>query len=432
MTAVGQGCPTYELVFCGIVARALPPEARSACGMTSPVPTQTLPCRAVKHKDNMKPTEINLSSYRKEFPFTDKVIFFNHASFGPLPRRSWNATQEYYSCLRLEKIENMDKVAFRKLDEIRVLIADMIKAKPEEIAFAPNTSYGLNVAAWGLDLKPGDKILLSDVEFPANVYPWTNLRQKGVTIEFIPSRNRCFDMDNFVKAIDSKTKVLSLSFVQFFNGFKNDLKVIGEICEEKDIFFVVDGIQGMGCLDLDVKECKIDLLSGGGQKWLLSSLGTGFFYLSSQAKRGIKPSFFGWMGVDWKLDFSDLLRYDLTPFPQVRKFEIGTYPYSLIWTMHSSLKLLSEVGIENIERHNLALLDFLIEHLKEKNYHIESSLNAHHRSSILSFSGRNTEGLYKELRRHNIIVSFREGSIRVAPHFYNTADEMKRLTELLG
>jgi len=147
----------------------------------------------------MKLTKINLSSYRKEFPFTDKVIFFNHASFGPLPRRSWDATQEYYSCLRLEKIENMDKVAFRKLDEIRVLIAGMIKAKPEEIAFVPNTSYGLNVAAWGLDLKPGDKILISDVEFPANVYPWTNLRQKGVTVEFIPSRNRCFDMDNFVK-----------------------------------------------------------------------------------------------------------------------------------------------------------------------------------------------------------------------------------------
>ena len=380
----------------------------------------------------MKPTEIDLSTYRKDFPFTDEVIFFNHASFGPLPQRSWNATKEYYKCLRLEKIKNMDKVAFEKLDEIRVLIAGMIKAKPEEIAFVPNTSYGLNVAAWGLDLKPGDEILTSDVEFPANTYPWTNLGQKGVSVKFVPSRNRCFDINNFIKAIDGKTKVLSLSFVQFFNGFKNDLRAIGEICEEKDIFFVVDGIQGVGCLDLDVKECKIDLLACGGQKWLLSSLGTGFFYLSSEAKRKIKPSFYGWMGVDWELNFTDLLRYDLDPFPSARKFEIGTHPYSLIWTMYSSLKLLSEVGIKNIERHNLALLDLLIEHLKKQDYQIISSLDPNHRSSILSFSGRNTEGLYKELRRHNIIVSYREGSIRVAPHFYNTADEMKRLTELLG
>ena len=378
----------------------------------------------------MKPTKINSSKYRSEFPFTERVIFLNHASFGPLPQRSWNATEEYYKCLRLEKIENMDKVAFRKLDEIRVLIADMIRANPEEIAFATNTSYGLNVAAWGLDLKPGDKILLSDVEFPGNTYPWTNLKQKGVIIEFVPNRNRCFDMDNFVKAIDTKTKVLSLSYVQFFNGFKNDLKTIGEICEEKDIFFVVDGIQGIGCLNVDVKECKIDLLACGGQKWLLSSLGTGFFYLSSQAKRKIKPSFFGWMGVDWKLNFSDLFKFDLPPFPSVRKFEIGTYPYSLIWTMHSSLKLLSEVGIKNIEKHNLALLDLLIDHLK-KNYQIKSSLDTNHRSSILSFSGKNTKYLYQQLRKNNIIVSYREESIRVAPHFYNTSDEMKRLIEIL-
>ncbi len=378
----------------------------------------------------MKPTKINSSKYRSEFPFTERVIFLNHASFGPLPQRNWNATEEYYKCLRLEKIENMDKVAFRKLDEIRVLIADMIRANPEEIAFATNTSYGLNVAAWGLDLKPGDKILLSDVEFPGNTYPWNNLKQKGVIIEFVPNRNRCFDMDNFVKTIDSRTKVLALSFVQFFNGFKNDLKTIGEICEEKDIFFVVDGIQGIGCLNVDVKECKIDLLACGGQKWLLSSLGTGFFYLSSQAKRKIKPSFFGWMGVDWKLNFSDLFKFDLPPFPSVRKFEIGTYPYSLIWTMHSSLKLLSEVGINNIEKHNLALLDLLIDHLK-KNYQIKSPLDTNHRSSILSFSGKNTKDLYQQLRKNNIIVSYREGSIRVAPHFYNTSEEMKRLIEIL-
>jgi selenocysteine lyase/cysteine desulfurase len=307
----------------------------------------------------------------------------------------------------------------------------MIKARPDEIAFATNTSYGLNVAAWGLDLKPGDKILLSDVEFPGNTYPWTNLRQKGVEVEFLPSRNKCFDTDNLLKAIDVKTKVLAISFVQFFNGFKIDLKTIGQICEEKDVFFVVDGIQGIGNLEIDVKDCKIDLMANGGQKWLLSSPGTGFIYVSSEAKREINPSFFGWLGVDWKLDFSDLFKFDLEPFPSARKFEIGTYPYSQIWTMHSSLKLLSEVGIRNIQSHNQSLLDLLIEQLKKKDYHMTSPLDTDHRSCILSFSGKDTEGLFKKLRRHSIITSLREGSIRVAPHFYNTADEMERLIRLL-
>jgi cysteine desulfurase/selenocysteine lyase len=379
----------------------------------------------------MNSGHIDLSKYRKEFPFTQEMVFFNHASFGPMPERSWKATEEYYEGLRLKKTPDDDKVAFKRLDNIRRVMANMIKAQPEEIAFVPNTSYGLNVAAWGLDLKRGDKILLSDVEFPANVYPWTNLKQKGIEKKFIPSKNQCFDIDNFVKAIDKRTKVLSISFVQYFNGFKNDLETIGKICEAKDIFLVVDGIQGIGSVDLDVKKCKIDFLSCGGQKWLLSSLGTGFFYLSSQAKRKLRTSFFGWLGVDWRCDWTDLLRFDLKPFTSARRFEIGTYPYSLIWSMHSSLQLLSQIGIENIEKHNLGLLDSLISYLKDSPYQIESSLEPKHRSSILSFSGKNIRKLYEKLIKNKIMVSFREGSIRVSPHFYNTKREMERFIRML-
>jgi cysteine desulfurase/selenocysteine lyase len=378
-----------------------------------------------------KSESMNMVKYRKEFPFTKEIIFFNHASFGPMPEKSWKATEEYYKGLRLKKMPDDDRKAFQKLDNIRKLIAKMIKAKPEEIAFATNTSYGLNVAAWGLDLKRGDKILLSDVEFPANVYPWTNLRQNGIDIKFVPSRNKCFDINNFVKSIDKRTKVLSLSFVQYFNGFKNDLETIGRICEENDVFFVVDGIQGIGSVDLDVKKCKIDFLSCGGQKWLLSSLGTGFFYLSSQAKRKLRTGFFGWLGVDWGLNWTDLLKFDLKPFSSARKFEIGTHPYSLLWSMHASLQLLSQIGVENIEKHNLELLNLLIDYLKDSPYNINSSLEPLHRSSILSFSGKNISKLYEKLIKNKILVSFREGSIRISPHFYNTKEEMKRFIRML-
>jgi cysteine desulfurase/selenocysteine lyase len=378
-----------------------------------------------------KSKTINLAKYRKEFPFTKEIVFFNHASFGPLPEKSWKATEEYYKYLRLKNMADADKEAFQILDNTRKLIADMIKAKPEEIAFVSNTSYGLNVAAWGLDLKKGDKILLSDVEFPANVYPWTNLKQKGIETKFIPSRNKCFNLDNFVKAIDKRTKVLSISFVQYFNGFKNDLETIGKICEENDIFLVVDGIQGIGSVDLDVKKCKIDLLSCGGQKWLLSSLGTGFFYLSSQAKRKVRTSFFGWMGVDWGLNWTDLLKFDLKAFTSARKFEIGTFPYSLLWSMHASLQLLSQIGIKNIEKHNLELLDLLIDYLNDSPYQIKSPLEPLHRSSIFSFSGKNIKELYEKLIKNKILVSLREGSIRVSPHFYNTKEEMERFVQML-
>ncbi|HVP37438.1 MAG TPA: aminotransferase class V-fold PLP-dependent enzyme [Terriglobales bacterium] len=373
----------------------------------------------------------NLRKYRKEFPFIRDITFLNHASFGPLPSRALQKTYEYYEALTLQKIVDMDKLTFAKLDHIRTYLSEMIKAKPSEIGLVPNTSYGLNVAVNGLKWKSGDKVLLSDVEFPANVYPWLNLRRKGVEIKFIKNRNGFFDLDNLLTTIDSRCRVLSLGYVQFFNGFKNDLETVGKICQEKDIYLAVDGIQGVGCVDLDVKKAKIDFLACGGQKWLLSSLGTGFFYLSENAKRKIEPAFFGWMGVDWRLNFSDLLKYDLKPFSSSRKFEIGTYPFSTLWTMCSSLELLSEIGTKAIEKQVMGLLDSLLEYLHDSPYQIKSSLEPKHRSGIISFSGKNTARLFEILSREKILVSFRENSIRVSPHFYNSPQDIQKLVQVL-
>jgi cysteine desulfurase/selenocysteine lyase len=379
--------------------------------------------REIKNKE--------LGKYRREFPFIREITFLNHASFGPIPSRALRSTNEYYEALTLKKVVDMDKLTFERLDRIRTYLAKVIKAKPSEIGLVPNTSYGLNVATNGLEWKRGDKVLLSDVEFPANVYPWLNLRKKGVKIKFIKNRNGFFDIDNLLKTIDSRCRVLSLGYVQFFNGFKNDLETIGRICQEKDIFLVVDGIQGVGCVDLDVKKAKIDFLACGGQKWLLSSLGTGFFYLSEQAKRKIEPSFFGWMGVDWNLNFSDLLKYDLKPFASSRKFEIGTYPFSTLWTMCSSLELLSEIGTKAIEKQVIGLQDILLDYLNDSPYQVKSSLDPLHRSGILSFSGKDTARLFQILSKEKILVSFRENSIRVSPHFYNSPEDIQRLIQVL-
>lgn len=307
----------------------------------------------------------------------------------------------------------------------------MINSSDDEIALTFNTSYGLNIAASGLDFKAGEEILLSDCEFPANVYPWLNLREKGVKIKFIESENRFFSIENFIKSITSKTKLLSLSFVQFFNGYKNDLEKIGKICKANGIIFVVDGIQGVGSSVLDVKKSQIDFLSCGGQKWLLSAPGTGFFYCSKKFLSQLKPSFFGWLGVDWKIDFTDLLKYNLTPFNSARKFEIGSYSYSNLRTFYPSLKLLEKIGIPTIQKQNLALLDRLIDYLKNSPYRINSSLNPKHRSSIFSFSAKNGKELFEKLIKNNIIASYREGLIRLSPHFYNTTQEIDRLIRIL-
>ena len=376
-------------------------------------------------------SKIDLEKYRKEFPHVNTITYLNHASWTPLPRRSVKAAKEFVEYATLKKSGDVDELGFRLLDDARKKMARMMHARTEEIGFAFNTSFGLNIAARGLDLKPGDTILLPDVEFPANVYPWLNLRRKGVKIEFIRTKDGFFDINEFISSIDKSTKVLSISFVQFHNGFRNDLETIGKICEENNIFYVVDAIQGLGVLDLDVKKAKIDFLSSGTQKWLCSVLGNGFFYYSQEAKRKLDPVFFGWMAVDWKLNFTDLLKFDLKPFPDARQFSTGSYPYQSIMVMNTSLGMLMEIGIPEIERHTLGLLDILIKYLKDSPYQIISSLEPKHRSSILSFSGQSIRSLYEKLCKREIVTSFREKAIRVSPHFYNTEEEIERLIDVL-
>ncbi len=373
----------------------------------------------------------NLTALRKQFPFTKNIIYFNHAAFGPIPLQSLKFTLDFYHTLTHGVDQSTDQHSFELLDKIRKIIAQLINSSADEIALTSNTSYGFNVIANGLEFKSGDEILLSDVEFPANVYPWLNLKKRGVKVRFIKNENNFFSIENLLEVMNKKTKLFSLSFVQFFNGYKNDLEKIGKICQENRILLMVDGIQGIGALNLDVKKCNIDFLSCGGQKWLLSAPGTGFFYCSKHLLNKIRPAFYGWLGVDWKVKFTDLLRYNLRPFNSARRFEIGSYPYPNLRTFYASLKLLEKIGIANIEKQNQALLDRLIDYLQDSPYQIKSSLETEHRSSILSFSAKDGQRLWEKLVKNKIIVSFREGSIRVSPHFYNSFEEIDHLIAIL-
>lgn len=373
----------------------------------------------------------NLSAIRKQFPFTKNIIYFNNAAYGPLPLDSLREALDFYHTLTHRLDESTEFHSFELLDKIRERIAKIINSSADEIALTTNTSYGFNIVANGVNFKAEDEILLSDCEFPANIYPWMNLRRKGVKIKFIKNENGFFSIENFVKSLNSRTRLLSLAFVQFFNGYKNDLEKIGQICRENGIILVVDGIQGVGSSVLDVKKSKIDFLTCGGQKWLLSAPGTGFFYCSKKFLHKLKPSFFGWLGVDWKVDFTDLLRYNLEPFASARRFEIGSYSYPNLRTFYASLNLLEKIGIPKIQKQNLGLLDGLIDYLENSPYQIKSSLESEHRSSILSFSVRNGKKLFEKLLKNKIIVSYREGLIRVSPHLYNTPEEINHLVEVL-
>lgn len=369
---------------------------------------------------------------RSLFPHTKNVVYFNSASYGPFSTAVQKVIDENVR-LRVACERDDSHDTFQASEELRKIYAKLIGAKASQVGIGLNTSHGLNVAAFGLPLKEGDEVLVSDIEFPAVVYTWrAAAERRKLKLTFVPSLAGGFSIEEFEKAITKRTKVLSLSWVQFFNGYKNDLKALAKICKKHKIWFVVDGIQGMGVEPINVRKLGIDVFTSGCQKWLLAPQGCGFFYLSDAVMKVIEYPFMSWLGVDWKMKFSDLFHYDREYFKGAQTFEMGYYVALNLLAMRASAQLFVDLGIKNIQRHNYELLDMLAKYLDNNPfYSITSSRETKHRSSIMTFTCKNYRDLHVLLAKHKIICVPREGSIRIAVHLFNNEKDIKRLIGFL-
>ena len=368
---------------------------------------------------------MDLSRIRSEFPVTKKWAFMDHASVAPMSKRACDAVRRYIDDIEASGDVNGDEW-HRAYGRTRELAAGLIGSSPDEIAFVKNTSEGLSFVANGLDWRPGDNVVGAEREFPANVYPWMNLSKKGVEFRMVPERNGRICPDDIFEAVDSRTKLIALSFVEFTSGFRNDIAAIGEFCSGRDILFVVDAIQGLGALRLDVRGAGVDVLSSDSHKWLMGPEGIGIFYCSERAMERIEVTEIGWFNV---VNPSDYLNYDLTLHPGARRFECGSLNTMGIYGLEGALELIRDVGIDFIEGRVLGLTDLLCEGLERKGYKIYSPRGQNERSGIVSFYSERYDSLkvYNRLREARIIVALRDGRIRVSPHYYNSEEEIERL-----
>ena len=229
--------------------------------------------------------------------------------------------------------------------------------------------------------------------------------------------------------VNARTRVLSISSVEFNSGFRNDLTRIGEFCKEKNIYFCVDAIQSLGMIPMDVKEFNIDFLAADGHKWMLSVEGLGGFYISKEALEEIHPAVVGWDSV---INSNDYGNYDFTLKPDARRFEEGSANVVGIYAFGAALALLEEEGIDRIEQRVLHLGDHIIEHLRQRQLKILSSTEPGERSGSVCFAGdMDYQKLAPFLKERNVIVSVRDSFVRLSPHFYNTEDEIDRFFTLL-
>jgi selenocysteine lyase/cysteine desulfurase len=363
--------------------------------------------------------------YRKYFPVTLQKIYLNHAAISPLSTRvtdkmDWFLDERSFGGIDI--LPQVDEIR----NETRKMAAKLINARDEQIAFITNTSEGFNCLVNGLSWQEGDQIILTDYEFPSNVYPFKNLERFGVEIIFVPNRNGQIFIEDIREKITPRTKLLSISFVEFSNGFRNDLGTIGKLCKECGIIFSVDSIQGLGAIPLDVQKCKIDFLSNGGHKWLMGPMGAGFMYMHPDLFKRIVPVYTGWLAVEDAWDFLD---YKLDLLPNARRFEYATANFLGVTGLSASLELLLEAGIEKIEKHLLNLGSRLIQGLQDQGLQFNGAEVKQHLSGIYSFAGKKMDGLFNYLEGQGIVCSLRNGMLRISPHFYNTIEEIDELIE---
>lgn len=315
----------------------------------------------------------------------------------------------------------------------RERIARLLNVTAAEIALAGNTSWGLNLAATTLPLAPGDVILVSDHEFPANVYPWMRQARNGVRCEFAGTTAEGWpDEDHLVERMgDPTVKVLAVSWVQFSNGYRADLSRLSQAAKETGTYLVVDAIQGVGQYPLDLGEVSVDILSCGAQKWLLSPWGTGFVYVRQGLIDRLDPSITGWMAHEGTDDFTRLTAYDPQLRADARRFELVTLPFQDFVGLNASLELLLEIGIDRIAVH----LDQVTEPLRlwadRAGVPLRSPVGAH-QCGIVCIAPPDVERAFGRLVEAGIVASLREGAIRLSPHCYTSMSDMERVVEVLG
>ena len=370
---------------------------------------------------------MTLDEVRELFPHIKRgKIYFNHAATGPFSKNVLSMVNEYMLQRSETNIDNFPELV-KVAGETKNYLCQMLNCTPDRIAFVDNTSNGLNILAQGIKWKKGDSIILNDIEFPSNVYPFLNLEKDGVEVEFVKSKDGIVSADDIINSIKPSTKLISISHVQFLTGYKADLEKIGNVCREKEIILSVDAIQGLGAFTLDVEKNKVDFISCGTAKWLLGMQGFAFIYISEKLQNSLQPKYVGWLSVENAWNHLD---YNLKLKKTADCFQGGTINAFGVFGLLPSLKLFSEFGYKNVEERILDNSTHFTKRLLEIGIHpILKDCEKENLSGIVSFKHRNAKMIFEELEKKQIYCSVREGMVRLSPHFYNTKEEIDIVVE---
>lgn len=363
----------------------------------------------------------------REFPLHSDLSYLNHAAVGPWPRRSAEAVKAFADENAREGASHYPRWQARTR-RLRERLADLIGAAgPDDIALMKNTSEALSVVAWGQDWREGDNVVLARQEFPSNRMVWEALGRLGVSVRLADLDDAATPEEALMRQADSRTRLLTVSSVQYGDGLRMDLARLGDFCHDRGIRFCVDAIQSLGALPFDLEACNADFVVADGHKWMLGPEGLAVFWCRPELREQLHLYQHGWLMVDEPFNFD---QPDWQPSPSARRFEPGSPNTLGIFALEASLSLLQDIGIQQIEKQLLEHTTWLMERIEDADgLRLVSSAEPRRVSGIVTFTP--TQGdmrsLFRHLLEHRAICALRGGGIRLSPHFYTGRDRLERV-----
>lgn len=367
---------------------------------------------------------------RGNMPVVRDWAYFDHAAVGPLPQPCFDAIQGWLlQATQQGDVPWLDWLAGTK--RLRQQGAELIRATAEEMALIPNTSTGICMIAEGLDWQEGDNVVFPDNEFPSNGIVWENLARRGVEARGVAVReDGSICLDRLAAAIDSRTRLVSVSWVGFATGYRVGLSALCDVVKSRGALLMLDAIQGMGIYPLDVRATPFDFVVADGHKWMLGPEGAGLMYVREEHLERIQPTVVGWNSVQFSGQFaSRALRWK----PDASRFEAGSASMVGMLGLGASLNMLLQLGAGQGALMPVVLesAEHLREGLRRIGCRVFGEYNEENRSSIIAFEvpDQDPVEVRQRLMAAGVVVSVRQGKLRASVHAYNDESDQRKMLE---
>ena len=377
------------------------------------------------------------TDWRKEWFEIEDAVYLNTAMQSAMPKVAIRAVQE---ALELKKFpQRMSEMAHYEIPKrVRAPIASLIGAQTEDVALTTGASSGMVTVAYSLAWQPGDEIVTAAGEFPLQYSTWRPMEEReGAKLKIVRPSGKFITADDLIGALTGRTRIVSVSMVRFDDGSRMDTQKLGAACHERGALLLLDASQCCGATPIDVATLGADFVTAAGYKWLLGPYGTGLFWANPKITQTLRPGPYYWQGIAGIDDrqTSGLNMADARPANGSRRWDAAeTASYLNLAALEASVKLVLEMGVETVAEHNRGLIEYMYERLPKDRCVPSSPLDAAHRGPYGCFAGRTREKtaeMHAQLTKERVMVSLREGNIRVSPHMFNTESDIDRLVSVV-